>query len=336
VTIRSAVAIGVLAAMACFTEAAVAAPTPAAPPKKEAISPEAEALFIEGRKLFDERKFAEACDKLAESHQRSPSLKALGLLAGCHEEQGRTATAYREYLDAAERARTLGDPRESFARKRAETLKAELPVVHIEVTKPEPGLSITQNGKAVEGALEEIYVDPGPVEIVAQAPKKKAWRTQVTAAAKARVSVIIPELAPEVDPSALKTPAPRPASPPPGLPAMRVGGIVSGAVGVVALAVGSGLGVKAIQQTKASRKNDICNEENLCTDEGAELRNNARTSANLSTAFFAVGVAGVVAGAVLFFIPSGANKPRAATALPVRVSFSGGTDGAGVTVLGRF
>lgn len=336
--IRIVVVIGVLAATACFGEAAHAAGAPAAAPKKEALSPEAEALFVEGRKLFDERKFAEACDKLAESHKLSPSVKALGLLGACHEEQGRIATAYGEYLDTAERARKLGDSREAFARKRAAALKATLPVVHIEVMSPAPGLAITQNGEVIpEGALAESYVDPGPVEIVAKAPGKKAWRTEVTAAARARISVMIPELAPEVS-EPLTAP---PTEPPPGpvsagMPRIRLAGFITGGAGLAVLALGSGVGLAAIGQTKASKADGHCDKDNNCDAKGAELRNDARSKAGVSTALFVVGSAAVVTGVVLLLLPTRESKSRAAAARPLRVMVAGDTGGGGVTVLGSF
>jgi hypothetical protein len=338
VKIRIVVATFVLAATACFGEAAIAAGAPAAVPKKEALSPEAEALFVEGRKLFDARKFAEACDKLAESHKLSPSVKALGLLGACHEEQGRIATAYGEYLDTAERARKLGDSREAFARKRAAALKATLPVVHIEVTSPAPGLAITQNGKVVsEGALEESYVDPGPVEIVAKAPGKKEWRTEVTAAPKARISVMIPELAPEVsepDPATLT--APTSASVSARMPGMRLAGFITGGAGLALVALGSGIGLAAIGQTKASKADGHCDKDNYCDLKGTELRNDARSKANAATAFFVVGSAAVVTGAVLLLLPSRESKSRAPAARSLRVTVSGDKGGGGVTVLGSF
>src|SRR5688572_3592069 len=87
----------------------------------------AEALFREGTALLDEKKFAEACPKLAESHRLDPATGTLLALAFCHEGEGRLASAWAEFAEVAGRAREEGrTDRELVAREHAANLEPRL------------------------------------------------------------------------------------------------------------------------------------------------------------------------------------------------------------------
>src|SRR5439155_23616159 len=68
----------------------------------------AEALFEEGRKLMAEGKVESACPKFADSQQIDPSSATLLNLANCYEKQGRTASAWATYRQAASLANANG------------------------------------------------------------------------------------------------------------------------------------------------------------------------------------------------------------------------------------
>lgn len=340
-TIRTLVAIGALASMTVLACPMTAESAPGRPSAREASAPQADALFVEGKKLFDARKFSEACEKLAASERLSPTVRSLALLAACHEEQGRLATAFAEHLGAAERAGKLRDGREPAVRKRAAALKPSIPVLLIAVPRPTPGLTITQNGKAVEvDVVTEIYVDPGPVEIVAQAPGKKAWRTQVTAAPKERTSVRVPQLAAEEsEPLPAPKPVPRRAPPvalPSGPPAVHVVGVIAGGFGLAALALGSGFGIAAIQANAVAKRDDGCNAKNLCTEASAQLREFVLFNANVATGLLALGAVVVAGGVTLLLIPKRPPPQASSRARPLRVTATGDPRGVGVMVSGSF
>src|SRR5450432_574042 len=69
----------------------------------------AESMFREGKRLSGEKKFAEACPKFAESYKLDPGLGTLLNLASCHEAEGKPASAWAEFSEAASRAKREGD-----------------------------------------------------------------------------------------------------------------------------------------------------------------------------------------------------------------------------------
>src|SRR5947207_9295748 len=97
----------------------VAAAAWIAPSTASADPPTAEALFREGRRLLEEAKTDEACLKLAESQELDPSSGTLLNLGFCHELQHKLATAWSEYVSAAQMARDQGkEDRAAVAEKK--------------------------------------------------------------------------------------------------------------------------------------------------------------------------------------------------------------------------
>jgi hypothetical protein len=164
------------------------------PPATPPVTNRADELFTEGKQLMEQGKFVEACDKLAESDALDPAIGTLGLLATCHEQQGRTATAWREYNQTAARADAVADERGTFARERAKALEPELPKLLVRLAMVDANVVVLRNG--VRLAPEEFGVaapiDPGTYEIVARWPDKPEFRTTVTASARKVAEVEVP------------------------------------------------------------------------------------------------------------------------------------------------
>ena len=67
----------------------------------------AEVLYTDGQRLVGAGEVHEACLKFGESQKIDPRLNTLIALAACHEKEGKTATAWGEFLEAAEQASAL-------------------------------------------------------------------------------------------------------------------------------------------------------------------------------------------------------------------------------------
>src|SRR5215510_5077923 len=77
----------------------------------------AEALFTEGRKAFDAGRFAEACQKFAESQRLDPGAGTLINLAACREKTGEIALAWAAWKEALDNLRSDDDRRPEVERR---------------------------------------------------------------------------------------------------------------------------------------------------------------------------------------------------------------------------
>ncbi len=127
----------------------------------------AEALFREGRALLEAGDAARACAKLADSHRLAPRLGTLMNLAACHETDGKTATAWAEFLEAARLAKTkaTADAKalEATARARASELEKRLAHVRLEPVDDASDLVLRLDGREVPRAAwrSDFPIDPG-------------------------------------------------------------------------------------------------------------------------------------------------------------------------------
>lgn len=107
-------------------------------------------------------------------------------------------------------------------------------------------------------------------------------------------------------------------------PTGRVVAYVLGGAGAVGIAVGAGYGIDAISKNNASNANGHCTDG--CDSVGKPLREQALSSATVSTVAFAAGLAALAAGVVLYVVTPGG----------VEVEPSVGASFGGVTVGGRW
>jgi hypothetical protein len=290
----------------------------------------AEHLFQRGKQLLDQGKLDEACSTLAESDQLDPSVGTLGLLALCHEKQGRLATAWAEYNETAERARAAKDDREGYARSRAAKIEPAIPRLTITVAERVVGLNVLRDRKPLteDEIGVEARVNPGEIEVLAQAPGRKSWATTVVVAIGERQTVEVPPLEP--------TQGPRAETPSYGTGRLALAA-VAGGVGLVGLGVMTGFGLSAASKNDESKDlEQSCTTAQACT-RGRDLRDSAKTAATIATVGLGVGVAGLAAGAVLLFTAPGAGEAPASThALHLRVVPEVGRSGAGVILRSTF
>jgi len=312
----------------------------------------AESLFRDGRRMMDEGKFKEACRKLEESQRLDPADGTLLNLAVCHEKEGRVATAWGEFMTALTSARREGrSDRESLAREHIQAIEPTLPRLFIEVpqTARVPGLKVLRNGTPLQqGAWDTaIPIDPGEVEIEAQAPDYKPWKTKLTIALAKTDRVTVPKLLPAPPaPKASATGFVGLQTPPPDSGGQRITGLVLGGVGLAAVGVGSYFGIRA--SSKRSDSDDGCkvvNGQEQCTQRAVDLNEEARTSARIADVSIGLGVVALAAGAYLYFTSpagsstsaasNGSRNHKASRGLPVNVSFGPtGNNGAAASIQG--
>ena len=292
----------------------------------------AEVLFQKGRALFDEKKYAEACPKFAESFRLDPVTGALLALASCHEAEGKLASAWVEYLDVATRARREGkNDRADAAQQRATSLEpklARLTITAAPGAEAIPELVVKRDGVVVGAGTfgTALPVDKGEHVVEASAPGRQAFTRRVKMPDGATEIVAIPLLAetakgevtppPPPIPTGDKTPAEKPKSG--GFPLKTVG-IITGGVGVVLVGVGGYFGISAIGKNTDSNAQG-CNEStNVCTGNGTRLRRDAIDTGNTSTGLFVVGGLLTAAGIAMFVLAkptpsSAAGKSRPSVA----------------------
>src|SRR5215472_1023142 len=109
----------------------------------------ADQLFKEGRELLGQKKFDDACPKLAEAYKIAPGIGGALYLADCYENQRRTASAYTTFREAQHMAEARRDARGDVARRRAESLIHSVPSVFVRVDPPAQldGLEVTADGR---------------------------------------------------------------------------------------------------------------------------------------------------------------------------------------------
>ena len=107
----------------------------------------ATSLFRAGRALLAEGRFAEACEKLAESQRIDPGGGTLLNLAICHEQLGAVATAWTEFNESLALAlRENRTDREDLAREHLASLESRVPKLVV----------VLADGAAVEGLVVSV------------------------------------------------------------------------------------------------------------------------------------------------------------------------------------
>jgi hypothetical protein len=316
----------------------------------------AEALFNEAKKLSDAGDYAAACPKLAESQRLDPGGGTLTALAACHESQGKTASAWAEFIQVASDARQARRAdREKFARQHIAALEPKLSKLTLVVDPATQGLSGLEVhrddiviGRAAWGT--PVPVDPGDHAIEARAKGKQTWSTHVTVGDSADMqTVTVPALddAPApVAPVVAPTPpteetdenkASKPSSeevPPADASSgsgQRVAGIVVGSVGLGLVVVGSIFGASAL--SSASSANQLCPNSTCSNGQGVNDESSAKSAALLSDVMFGGAIVAVAVGVVLYVTAPRASKPPPPPATEgfVPMMFARG-GGAGYTV----
>lgn len=305
----------------------------------------AEQLFNEARKLMEDGKHTAACAKFEASLKLDPAAGTAVNLAVCLEKIGKLASAWTRFREAEDMDKVTGNTgRQNFARKSAKALEPRLPrlIIRVPVVEEIPDIKVARNNSKVPAELygTEVYVDPGMYRIVAVASGYQTFSKTIEAQEGKKTEIVISALTPEGEESG-------------GNDATGTGGSVSAppqrdkrsssgtrrTVGVAMLLGGAAstaasIGVGYLAASAMNRVSDdgLCEMDGwLCSPEGEEAINQARTRATISTYLFGAGVALVGVGAVLYFTAPKRRKARTISLAPL-----GGREHFGLALSGRF
>jgi hypothetical protein len=243
-------------------------------------------------------------------------------IARCHEHEGKLALAWADYQAALTLNRSLQGQTEeranelrALAEKELSALAPRVPKLHVVVRDPPPALRLQRDGHDLPVATlgEDLPVDPGTIEIVAEAPSFVTVRRQVVAV-EGRVTTV--EIALERVAAAKGAPrvdrvdgAPPPSTPKHhGLGGRRIAGITVGSAGVALLGVALGLGVYAFNQASAAAPN--CTMDNMCTQPGFDHLGRAHYSGIGSLVTLGFGAAFTVTGITLIVTAPASSGTR--------------------------
>ena len=293
----------------------------------------AESLFEQARALMAQGRYADACPKLAESQRLDPGGGTLVNLAVCHENEGKTASAWAEFEEALAEAKREGrDDRERLSSNHLQVLEPRLSRLQIVVPASSrvKGLTVSLDGVVVEDPAWGVVVpqDPGAHVVAARAPGFEDWKREVRLDTPGQlVAVEIPPLHPSEVAAAPAATAVIP--PPPGsiVPAarpragaQRTVAYALGATGIIGVGLGTAAAILASAAYASSRRN--CSSPTDCSNHGQAVidRDTASSWAAASTVAFIAG-AGLLAGGALLFFAVPTAPSSGAAGLAVRGAF---------------
>lgn len=263
---------------------------------------DADRLFREGQEAMTKKDYPTACAKFAASLQLEKGIGTRLWLADCYEQQGRLASAWRVFREAAAAAVEAKDSRSTVAESRAAKLEPRIARIVVTVTAPPKGFELRLDGVRVDHA-SPLYVDRGRHELKTSAGDEKI----VDVDADGKTFEVRFDYTPKEAP------------PPPKIsPAWSIAGWSMVAGGAVSLGVGGYLGVRAKSQYDDASSH--C--PSTCDQEGYDARKGALRTATASTVFFVAGGVLAVAGVTVLVI---APRPKAVESAGLRLQIGVGS-----------
>ena len=150
-------------------------------------------FFEEGRALMKVGRYDQACPKLEAAAKLYPGSGILLNLGDCHERFGLTASAWRDFGNAATAAARLSRPQdEAEARRRRAALEPRLRRIVIRIANEGAGLVVKLDGGALDRADwgTPVPVDPGPHTVTAESSERFSW-SNATAAIDAGKTLLV-------------------------------------------------------------------------------------------------------------------------------------------------
>lgn len=287
-----------------FVVVGLVAPRASAQPTPE-MRAQAEALFNEGRALIEQSELVAACERFEQSQKLDPQIGTLLYLATCHEQTGKTTTAWIEFKEALSLAEAEDKAdRVDQAREGVTRVEGSLARASVVLTSPAADQKVVINGRALTIFDTALPYDPGTLTIEAEAPGHQPHTQSIELPpGPSSITITIPKLA------AIAKPPPKPPPPPPE-PDHTLAFVIGGAGAGIAL-VGLGLGGGAWAVADAA--DEHC-EGSFCDTEGLEGHDTADGLAWASNILTGAGVLGVGAGVILYFVAPSTSADAPSTA----------------------
>jgi tetratricopeptide (TPR) repeat protein len=306
--------------------------TPASSPRDPAAVERADAAFEEGRELFDQGRFREACEKFELSMQLDPSPGTLLNLGNCYEPQGDLVRALALFEQAFADAQRSNDPRRKelwtdAARERIANLSRRVPQLSVRGVPADAQVAIDGTSQRPSGVLR---INPGRHRIEVRAPGKQAFTQDFDIASGQRLAINVPALEAETGPTAAPPPAPAEPPPPRDTSTATYGPWPYVLGGTGAALLGTSLITGLMANSKASKLERECGDDNNCDPSLQSTKNSAESLALATDVLWISGLIVAGAGVTLFILD--ANDDEAGAAVQAGCFATG----CGMLATGRF
>ena len=278
----------------------------------------AEALFKQGKKLMEQKRFADACAAFEKSNKLDPGIGAQLNIAKCYQEWGKIGRAYLAFQAAEKAAQEANDKRVPQIHEFVVALEPDVPHLTIKLPKEYKAetVKVTLDGDPVASFDTPIVVDPGPHMIewyVSGSGRKQNQVVAVERGGKQEFTLEVQK--PKSDGSGTGSGSgdtkPDDDEQPTSTTGrnQRIAGIAVGAGGVVAITISTIMTVSAKGKYSDALTMYCGGVKDGCDAMGLTLTREARDTANTATVVFLLGAAMVGGGVALYLL---APKPAPA------------------------
>ncbi len=247
----------------------------------------------------------EACPKLEQSLAAEVSSETALLLALCHDKQGKLASAWAGYRQAAVMLRAAGRDADAHqAAERALDLGPKVPKLTIVPAQRVPGMEIWRDGVKFGAGVfgVPVAINPGKHTVDVRAAGYQSWSTELSIGANGdRPIVAVPPLR-----KLSSGPQTGPTTEGSGRSWLFTTGVISAGAGAASVGLGAILGLVAARDIRTAESDEtLCGADRQCSDEGYALVERADREALGATIAIAAGSVAVVAGFVLVVLDTG-------------------------------
>jgi hypothetical protein len=299
----------------------------------QGTSTQAEILFRQAQEIMKKPNASQdevhaACLKYKDSYKLDAALNTLVALAACHEKEGKTATAWGEYTDAAGQS----GPAAGYAKDRAAALeKAGFLKLVVQLSPVPNGTTATLDGEpfATSAMNSETPADPGDHELTVTSPGKKTFTAKFNlskGSSPLKVPVALVDAPPDqppgpVAPVIINQPEDKYETNP-----VRTVGWVVGGVGAAGLVAGGIMGILAMvnEANRATQATDCeAGSQSACA-EAATSSSRGKAFQGAAIAAAAIGGAAVITGIILIVVGKPIKVEDKKTGLAVQPSLGPG------------